>query len=194
MSKTVIDVCLGHLITIQLILMRKDVNDRIGMTSDVYIYLELSFIIKISLLIQPLRKRDKIRHALDCQFMLFLKLLLDICIYILLYIYIYIYYGDVIHQRHRQMYIYAYAPARRLVYIIYTSGPLYSPGERFISTNNGSISSNCYRVTKFLAKMTFILFASVNLSICTPANTSSSVEKQTFRSIQSLLHVFRCEG
>ena len=92
---------------------------------------------------------------------------------IYIYIYIYIYYGDIIHQRHRQVYIYAYTPTRGLVRIIYTSGPLYSPGECFISTNNGSISRDRYRVTKFSAKMTFILFTSVHLSICTPANNKS---------------------
>ena len=35
------------------------------------------------------------------------------------------FYGDVIHQRCRQVYIYAYTPARRLVCIIYTLGLLY---------------------------------------------------------------------
>ena len=75
--------------------------------------------------------------------------------YIYIYIYIYIYYGDVIHQICRRVYIYAYTPARRLVCIIYTSGVLYSPEERFTSTNSESISSDRYRGTKFSAKMTF---------------------------------------
>ena len=33
----------------------------------------------------------------------------------------YVYYGDVIHQRCRRVYIYAYTPAHGLTYIIYTS-------------------------------------------------------------------------
>ena len=92
---------------------------------------------------------------------------------LIMYIYIYIYYGDVTHQRCRQVYIYAYTPVCGFVCIIYTSGPLHSSGERFISTNSGFIIRDRYRVTKFLAKMTFILFTGVNLSICTPANNRS---------------------
>ena len=72
-----------------------------------------------------------------------------------IYIYIYTYYGDVIHQRRRRVYIYAYTPARRLICIIYTSYVLCSPEERFNSTNNESISSDRYRRTKFSAKIIF---------------------------------------
>ena len=66
-------------------------------------------------------------------------------VYIYIYIYIYIYYGDVIHQRGRRVYIYAYTPACRLICIIYTSYVLCSPEECFNSTNNKSISSDRYR-------------------------------------------------
>ena len=56
------------------------------------------------------------------------------------------------------MCIYAFTLARGLVCIIYTSDTLCLPKERFISTNNRSISRDCYRETKFSAKTTFVLF------------------------------------
>ena len=46
--------------------MRRSVKDKIEMISDIYIYLELSFIIKSSIiLIPPLERRDKTLHALE---------------------------------------------------------------------------------------------------------------------------------
>ena len=65
------------------------------------------------------------------------------------------YYGDVILQRCQWMYIYAYTPACGLVCIICTSYVLCSLEERFNSTNNEFVSSDRYRQTKFLARMTF---------------------------------------
>ena len=70
-------------------------------------------------------------------------------------VYKYIYYGDVMHQRRRRVYIYAYIPVRGLIYIIYASYVLCSPEEYFNSTNNESISNYRYSRTKFSAKMTF---------------------------------------
>ena len=58
-----------------------------------------------------------------------------------------------------------------------------SPEERFTLTNNRSISSNCYTVTKFSA-VTFILFTGDSPKLTT--NLSGSIEKQTFHSVQSL--------
>ena len=40
--------------------------------------------------------------------------------YINVYVYVYIHYGNIIHQRSCQVYIYAYTPAHRLVYEAYT--------------------------------------------------------------------------
>ena len=45
--------------------------------------------------------------------------------------------SDVMHQRHRQVYIYAYTPAHEVVstvYHIHFKCVLYSPGECFTST------------------------------------------------------------
>ena len=69
------------------------------------------------------------------------------------------------HIHPRACWYVSYAPRVSL-------GLLHSPGKRFISTNSRSISRDHYRVTNFLAKMTFILYNSVNLSIFTPNNTS----------------------
>ena len=52
-------------------------------------------------------------------------------------------------------------------------GCIYLPGERFTSTNDGSISSNCYREIKFSAKVTFILLTGVHPSIFIQANNKS---------------------
>ena len=81
------------------------------------------------------------------------------------------------------MYIHAYTPARGLIRIIYTSYVLCSPEERFNSTNNESISSDCYRRIKFSAK---ILFTSVFVPHLT-TNLSTIMEKQSFHFVQSLL-------
>ena len=53
-----------------------------------------------------------------------------------------------------------YIPAHRLVCIIilYMLGYILTWGMFFSSTNSGSISSNCYRGTKFSVKMTLVLF------------------------------------
>ena len=71
--------------------------------------------------------------------------------------------------------------------IIYTSDALCSPEERYTSTNNRSISSDCYKETKLSAKITFILFIAQYLLLQLTTNPFGSIEKQTFRSVQSLL-------
>ena len=78
------------------------------------------------------------------------------------------------------------------MYYIYTSDTLCSPDheERFTSTNSRSISSDCYRETKFSAKMTFVIFTSDSpqyLLFQLTTNLSGSIEKQTFHSVQPLL-------
>ena len=76
-----------------------------------------------------------------------------ICMHVCMYVYICVcvcvcvcvcIYDEAIHQRNSKVYIYAYTPVHGLVCIIYTLGVLYLPEEHFNSTNNKSISGDCY--------------------------------------------------
>ena len=95
------------------------------------------------------------------------------------------------------MHIYTYTPTCGLICIIHTSDTLCSPKERFSSTNNRSISSDCYRETKFLAKTTFVLLTDDSpqyLVLCLTlvlSSVSILIEKQTFCSVQSLSSLLR---
>ena len=81
------------------------------------------------------------------------------------------------------------------VCIIYTLGVLCSPGEHFTSINNGSISRNRYRGTKFWIK--WLSYCSpVFISVFAPqltTNLTGSIEKQLDFSFCSVTIVFHCE-